>query len=233
MALQFTTTSEAARVNGIKVLVYGKAGTGKTVLCSTAPSPLILAAEAGLLSLAHTEIPVIKIETMDDLYEAYNWIKTNKKASRFKTICLDSISEIAEVVLSTAKAKVKDARMAYGELIEQMMDIIKKFRDLEGKNVYFSAKEEKAVDSVSNTVTFGPSMPGTKLGPSLPYYFDEVFNLNIGLDKKGAQYRYLKTSSDFQYEAKDRSGTLDPKEPANLTAVFDKIAEKFKQKEKK
>ena len=34
MALKFTTTDQAAQMNGVKVLVYGGAGMGKTVLLS-------------------------------------------------------------------------------------------------------------------------------------------------------------------------------------------------------
>lgn len=223
MAIVFSTTKESARVNGVKVLVYGKAGSGKTMLCATAPDPLIISAEAGLLSLRDHDIPVIEVKTMDDLQDAFEWVSKNKKADQFKTICLDSISEIGEIVLAAAKATVKDARQAYGELIDQMMKTIKAFRDLKGKNVYFSAKEAKVVDSISETVTYGPNMPGSKLGAEMPYYFDEVFNLNIGRNTQGNQYRFLRTASNFQYEAKDRSGVLDELEEPNLKKVFEKI----------
>jgi len=226
MAFTFSTTKEAAQVQGVKVLVYGKAGSGKTRLCATAPKPIIISAEAGLLSLREYDIPVIKVKSLGDLEDAYHWITTNTKAASFETICLDSISEIGEIVLAAAKLTVKDARQAYGELIEQMMRIIKNFRDLEGKHVYFSAKEAKLVDNVSNTVTFEPDMPGAKLGGQLAYYFDEVFNLNSIPDNTGNIKRILKTSSDFQYTAKDRSGVLAAQEVPDLGKLFEKITGK-------
>lgn len=232
MALKFTTTKDSANLSGVKVLVYGKAGVGKTVLCSTAPDPLIISAESGLLSLRHVDIPVIEIKTIDDLLEAYDWVTTNDAAKQFKTICLDSISEIAEIVLAAAKSSVKDARQAYGTLIDEMMSTVKKFRDLKGKHVYFSAKEIKVVDEISQSVLFGPQMPGSKLGPNLPYMFDVVCNLNIGLNK-GETYRFLRTASNFQYEAKDRSGALNEFEEPNLTKLFDKIMKGTNQKKKK
>ena len=51
MALKFTTTNQAAQLHGVKALVYGPSGAGKTTLCATAPAPIIISAEAGLLSL--------------------------------------------------------------------------------------------------------------------------------------------------------------------------------------
>lgn len=223
MAIKFTTTKESAKANGVKVLVYGKAGVGKTVLCSTAPKPLIISAEAGLLSLRNHDIPVIEITSLQDLIEAYNFVITDKKAAEFQTICLDSISEMGEIVLAAAKADTKDPRQAYGVLIDEMLKQIKAFRDLKGKNVYFSAKETKIVDSVSNTVSFEPGLPGSKLGADLPYYFDEVFQLGTKPNDKGEPERVLRTASDFQVVAKDRSGALATFEPPNLKHVFDKI----------
>lgn len=223
MALKFTTTHDAAKLHGIKMLVYGNAGVGKTTLSATAPSPIILSAEAGLLSLRDKNIPVIQIETVDDLRDAHTWLTTSEDAQQFETICLDSISEIAEVVLANAKAQTKDPRQAYGELIEKMMVTLRAFRDISGKHVYFSAKAEAIKDEVTGVVRHGPSMPGSKLGPQLPYLFDEVFHLTIGQTPEGEKYRYLQTQADMQYDAKDRSGALDAVEYPDLSNVFHKI----------
>src|ERR1035441_562378 len=114
--LTFTTTDKLAAKNGVKILCYGKAGVGKTVLCSTAPRPVILSVEGGTLSLRQVEIPVIVIRNLADLYEAYSWCQNSDEASAFDTVCLDSLSEIAEVVLTTAKGINKDPRKAYGEM---------------------------------------------------------------------------------------------------------------------
>ena len=72
MAIKLTTTREQAQNNGVKVLVYGQAGAGKTVLCATTPDhskTVILSAEAGLLSIADADIPVIVIESVQDLMD--------------------------------------------------------------------------------------------------------------------------------------------------------------------
>lgn len=224
MALNFTTTDKASAQHGVKVLVYSESGIGKTTLCATAPAPVIISAESGLLSLKNFSIPVIQIKTLQDLNDAYNWIAAGKQgADQFQTICVDSITEIAEVILAAAKKTVKDPRQAYGELIEKTLEAIKNFRDLPGRNVYMAAKMERAKDELTGMMLYGPSMPGAKLGPALPYYFDEVFNLRVMQTTDGQKYRALITQPDMQYVAKDRSGSLAPIEPPDLNAIFNKI----------
>lgn len=205
------------------MLIYGTSGVGKTTLCATAPQPIILSAEAGLLSLRKFQIPVIEIRTVDDLTEAHRWCQQAAEARQFSTVCIDSITEIGEVVLANAKRQVKDSRQAYGELIEKMMTTIKAFRDLQGKHVYMAAKAEPVKDEMTGVVRYMASMPGSKLGPQLPYLFDEVFRLGINKTPQGEQYRFLQTQPDLQYDAKDRSGALDPIEPPDLNHVISKI----------
>ena len=221
--LKFTTTDAAGQLHGIKLLIYGRSGVGKTTLAGTTPDVLMLSAEAGVLSLRDKSIPMIQITTVAELSEAYHWITTNPQAKSFKTIFLDSITEIAEQVLSNAKLQVKDPRQAYGELIEKMNMLVRSFRDLPGKNVVMLAKQESHLDEVSKMTMFGPAMPGSKVSQQLPYLFDEVFRLGVGKTPDGTEYRFLQTQPDLQYEAKDRSGVLDAIEPPNLSHIFNKI----------
>lgn len=223
MGLHFTTTAQAAQLQGVKVMVYGQAGVGKTVLCSTAPTPFIISAESGELSLRHHNIPMAKVYTVADLTDLHNWVQKSHEAQQFETICIDSLSEIAEVVLNNAKRQVKDPRQAYGELIEKMESTIRAFRDLPGKHVYMAAKMEPTKDELTGVVKYGPSMPGSKLGAKLPYFFDEVFRLGVNKQPQGESYRFLQTQPDLQYEAKDRSGALAAVEPPHLTHIFNKI----------
>ena len=57
--------------NGVKLLVYGQAGAGKTSLIKTLPQPVVLSAEGGLLSIQDADLPYLEITSMDDLREAY------------------------------------------------------------------------------------------------------------------------------------------------------------------
>lgn len=221
MAIILTSTKEEAELNGVKIVVYGRAGTGKTFLCSTAPNPVIISAEAGLLSLAGFDLPVIKIKTIEDLEAAFVEV-TIGAAAQFETVCLDSITEIAEVVLSEAKATASDPRQAYGELTDRVGMLLRKFRDIDGKHVYVSCKEATDKDD-NGVVRTLPGMPGRQLGPALPYIFDEIMHLHMVQCEDGISRRYLRTAPTAFIEAKDRSGQLVELEEPNLTTIIEKI----------
>ncbi|AIM40603.1 ATPase [Vibrio phage VpKK5] len=239
MAIQLVSSQQLSVNHGVKCMVYARAGTGKTVLTATCPSPVLISAESGLLSLSKANlermfgvgnpsicynIPVIEVKTIEDLIEAELWCRTSHEARQFQTIALDSATEIAEVVLANAKKQVKDPRQAYGELIDKMNTTLKAFRDIKGKNVYMSAKEERAKDEQSGMTLGMPMMPGSKLGGQVPYLFDEVFHLGIGKDNEGNKFRYLRTQPDMMNDAKDRSGALNEIEVPHLGQIFAKIA---------
>ena len=207
---------------GIKIVVYGASGSGKTTLAASMPKPIILSAEGGLLSITNTDIPYVEIHNMQDLTEAYNYIKNNP--TEYQSVVLDSISEIAEVVLSSEKANTKDLRQAYGSLLDSMKDLIRAFRDLP-LNVYVTAKMEK-IQNESGKIFYGPSCPGTKVAEALPYYFDEVFALRVETNADGQLERMLQTVNDGIYSAKDRSGKLNAYEKPDLSAIINKIGGK-------
>jgi phage nucleotide-binding protein len=204
--------------NGVKLLVYGQAGAGKTTLIKTLPNPIVLSAEGGLLSIQDADLPFIEIATMADLREAYTYVLN----SDYSSVGLDSVSEIAEVCLNHEKKVNKDPRAAYGAMQEQMADIIRAFRDLPGKHVYMSAKLEKTQDEMGR-VLYSPSMPGNKTGQSLPYFFDEVLALRVEKDADGNSQRALMCDSDGLWLAKDRSGKLSAWEAPDLGLIIAKI----------
>lgn len=226
MAIELISTKELARSHGVKTLVYGMAGAGKTTLCATACStPVIISAEAGLLSLRDFNFPVIQVKTIKDVNECVNWLYNSEESKQFAWVCVDSITEIAETVLAHEKANSRDPRAAYGNMQEQMMTLIKTFRDLPERNVYVSAKMARLEDVEAGTMLYQPMMPGRQLGPQLPYLFDEVFALRVEKDPENNPYRVLQTQRDYQYDAKDRSGALEMWEKPDLCAIVKKITQ--------
>ena len=224
MAINVKTTGSLA-ANGVKVLVYGQAGAGKTSLVKTLPKPIVLSAEGGLLSIQDADLPFIEISDMETLKEAYSWLAASEEAQQYQSVALDSISEIAEVVLNAEKKATKDPRQAYGAMQEQMADIIRAFRDLPGRHVYMSAKLEKTQDEMGR-VLYAPSMPGNKTGQALPYFFDEVLALRVEKDGEGVTQRALMCDSDGLWLAKDRSGKLEAWEAPDLGAIIAKMGGK-------
>ena len=230
MALKIKTIDESIEANGIKVLAYGLLGTGKTRLCASPArhdEPVLIGnAEGGLLSLKDLpeaekkNIHVVKIDRFGDIEEMYTYLM---KEQSYAWVCLDSISEIAEVVLSNEKTTTNDGRAAYGNLADIMMSMLRSFRDIPNYNVCMSAKMTRFNDEITNRSMYWPLMPGKQLTNGIGYLFDEVFALRVEADNEGELHRVLQTSRDVQYEAKDRSGRLDQFEEPDLTEIAKKI----------
>jgi phage nucleotide-binding protein len=220
--MKISRTGQVAST-GLKCLVYGQAGAGKTSLIPTLPRPIILSAEGGLLSIKDADLPYIEVSSMADLREAYMWLTKSKEAADFDSVALDSISEIAEVVLASEKKNAKDPRQAYGAMQEALTDLVRAFRDLPGKNVLFTAKLEKAQDEMGR-ILYSPSMPGNKTGQLLPYFFDLVMAMRVE-NKDGHTFRSLQCQPDGVWLAKDRSGKLDAFMEPSLAAVLERISQ--------
>jgi hypothetical protein len=201
--------------------LYGESGIGKTRLLATAPNPLILSAESGLLSLRKERVPFIDISTYKQLVEAYDWVVNSADAKKYTTFGLDSLSEIAEVVLAESLRQNTDGRRAYGEMQQQMYRLIRNFRDIPGKNIIMVAKQMQ-IDA-GMTKCASPIMPSEKLQAQLPYFFDLVLHMFVGIDPtNGKSYTAIHTQSAVTWQAKDRSGTLDAVEYPHLGNIFKK-----------
>jgi phage nucleotide-binding protein len=224
LAIKLSSTKDAVTDNGLKLLVYGKPGAGKTYLCGTWDNSktLIVSAEGGILTLGNKDIASVEIRSMDDLVEVFDMLES-KEGDRFEMVFFDSISEVAEVCLADEKTKTKDGRKAYGEMGERMTRLIRAFRDLRGRHVVMVAKCDQVKDDNTGKLVYGPSAPGNKLSQNLPYFFDVVLAMRVEVDEAGETHRFLQAQPDGQWLAKDRSGKLDHFEEADLTAIIKKI----------
>lgn len=211
MAIEILSTKR--EVHHIKCMVYGESGIGKTVLCSTAPNPVIISSEEGLLSLADLDIPVIEVTDLKSTLAAIKWAKT----CEYSTICLDSLSELGEVLLNEFKLEEKDPRKAYMKMGEELTSIMRTLRAME-KHIVVVCKQGISKDEIIGKVSYAPGMPGQAFTVQVPYFLDLLFAYRI--KKEG---RFLQTQPTYQYMAKDRSGKLSAEEKPNLTAIFDKI----------
>lgn len=222
--MQLQSTSALGMGHGIKALVYGKAGMGKTFLATTAPAPCIIMTEPGLLGLRRFNLPFIEARTVPALMQVADWIARSPEARQFQTFFVDSLSEVLEILLIEEKRRVgqKEPRRAYNELLERALELIRLFRDISGPNIIFTAKEEYSQDD-TQAMMFRPRFPGRAMGIEAPYFFDEVWQLHLFRHTDGKDHRALRCHPTNQHEAKDRSGSLSEVEPANLAYIFDKM----------
>lgn len=229
MAFRIQHTDDIELINTMTA-VYGNSGVGKTYLCGTAKDPskvLILSSEHGTLTLRNKRVAYAEISTMADLAQALKIIANPERPCPFEIICFDSISDFCEMdfrektVDENGKPKIADKRQAYLEVAEDMRYILRKLRDLK-KDVICIFKQGRVANQF-NVTEFSPLIPGSKAAQDIPYFFDEVFALRIVKDAEGNFERQLVCQPDGEYIAKDRSGMLDPVEPADLGYILDKI----------
>ena len=218
--------SDLVQMQGAKILVFGASGAGKTTLCATAPGKtLIISMEAGLLSIKDKDnVTAIEVKEASEIEEIAQLLESGKLD--YDTVCLDSVTEMSEILLASEKARSKDPRRAYGEVIEVMTRTMRRFRDLK-IHVIFVAKEDKIRDEQTGVFHHQPMMVGAKLPVQIPYFFDEVLALRTFTEEneegKKIINRWLQTTIGDNYTAKDRSGKLETFEEPNLTHVINKL----------
>lgn len=214
-------STQAVSANYLKMVVYGEAGAGKTRLIPTLPSPFILSAEGGLLSIREHNLPYVEIESMAAMTEAFQWIRGSQEAQGFASICIDSLSEISEICLNEELEQNKDPRKAYGKMADRVLGMLRRFRGLQ-KHVYFTAKMGQIQDGEAGLVR-GPILPGKIMTREIPYLFDMLMAYRVNQTIDGATQRWLQTQPDGVWFAKDRSGALQPAISPDLGAIIQSV----------
>ena len=180
---------------------------------------------SGLLSIKDADnLTAIEVKEASEIEEIAQLLENG--TLDYDTVCLDSITEMSEILLAQEKAKSKDPRRAYGEVIEVMIKTMRRFRDLP-IHVVFIAKEAKERDEATGMFHYQPMMVGAKLPTQIPYFFDEVLCMRTFDDEteegKKITSRWFQTRIGQNYTAKDRSGKLAEFEAPNLTDIINKL----------
>jgi len=209
----------------LNILVYGQSGVGKTVFCSTAPNPLFLDAEGGLLSIKHS-VDFIKIDSLQKLREVYSFLREEKH--NYQTVVIDSLTEVVKYVLDSI-VQERNVELPtlreWGILSESIRKIVRLFRDLP-MNLLVTCLTSEQKDESTGKIHINPSVFG-KLEKELPAYFDIVLYMHSAKDPKtGEIKRGLLTESTEKYVAKDRSNKLDRVEVPDFQIIYDKIFQK-------
>lgn len=220
--MQVFSTNKISAKDGIKTLVYGPSGVGKTRLSITAPGPFIFSGENGLLSLKAHNIPYIPINTYANMKEAFVWFMKSAEARHIQTLFLDSLTEISQVILAEEKTKTKDPRKAYGAMQDSVYELVRAFRDSKGRNVVLICWQEFQEEGLSKKAV--PVIPSSKLQAAIPYFWDLVLHLHSARTETGVTYQAFHTRDSDWWTAKDRGGNLDELEEPNLTKLFLKAA---------
>lgn len=226
MAVTWSNTNQA-HMDGLNIMIYGGPGVGKTKIIGTLPSPLIISSERGNLTLRELNIPVAYIENGKDLKEIHAKLLQDK-GQTFKSVALDSMTDIVQTMLGVAKGLNADPRKAYFEVGELAIMWMKKFRDIPKIHKYFVAQLGQIKDDVTGATRFAPHFPGRSIVQDAPYLFDilasaEVYE-EVKDDGSRVKHHYLRCQPNQQYYAKDRSGVLAEFEQPDFSIILNKVS---------
>lgn len=215
--------STLARKFGVKTVMYGGPGSGKTPLIMTAPRPVLCVVEPGMLSMRQaTNIPAFEAYTPERIEEFFDWIFRSPEARNFDTVAFDSASQVAEIILTQELKRNKDGRKAYGEMSRRCMDYFNGLYFLPNKHVYLIAKQ--TVVDEGGVMRRKPYFPGQDLNVKVPHLYDEILHLGqVNLPGMGKPVVGIRTAEAFDIMARDRSGKLAELEPPDLSALFAKV----------
>lgn len=221
--VNLTTTGELAKHSGIKAIVYGAAGCGKTPLLLTAPNPLYIAIEHGQVSLQGSNLSAVEAYTLPQFYEVMAWLDKSEEAKKYDTYYFDSASHFASLVLqeelsktSASGAKV-NGQAAYGEMAKRVLKLMSKLYAMPDKNIVMLAQLN------DKEPQHKPFFDGNEINIKLRHLFDAVLHLGMHeVPEKGVKYS-LQCRETPEIFARCRFNHCDDYERPNLTYLFNKL----------
>lgn len=222
------SASTFAQQYGVKSVVYGAPGSGKTPIVMTAPRPVLCVIEPGMLTMKNANnIPCFEANTPKLIDEFFTWVLFSPEAKSFDTVCIDSASQLAGLFLKEElnvknNGKKVHGQQAYGNMAERVFPLLEALYYLKEKHIYLIAKQ--AVVDENGTTTKRPYFPGKVLNTEIPHLYDEIFHVaKVQIPSQPLPVPMFRTREIYGIEApRDRSGKLDEFEPTNLTHVFNK-----------
>lgn len=231
----FNTTQTVLAQSGLKILLYGPPAVGKTPMITTLSKPLILAGEDGQGSIAHANIPFIRIRTIADLKGVITWLKVPANVKNYDWIVLDSVSNLTELIYNEVVASMpncKNKMQFFGGMQEAVVPFLQDLLGL-SKNILVIAWQGD--EYAPNDGPFIRHVPVTK-GRAVATYLMHYFDCTLHMARHTVQQTqadgtvqtvtmpFLQTTEFNAIFARTRfAGKLEPYEPANIQAVADKL----------
>lgn len=210
---------------GVKSICYGAPGSGKTPLSNTAPRPVMLACEPGLLSMRTSDVPTYTawevgeghVKTAKRIDDFFQWVFNSIELKNFDTIIVDSVSEMANIYLSDAEKKNAHGLKAYGDMAENVMHHLRRLYYMQQKHIYLICKQE-----ILEPYYRRPAFPGKELHREIPHLYDLIMNIGKFSIPNYGEAKAIRCIESFDCLARDRSGNLNEFELPDLSSIFNK-----------
>lgn len=236
MSIQIHNTQNFLRRGGIKFMIYGKRGVGKTPIAATMPKPLFIASESGLASIRTAGVDYVEMTTLAQIKSVTEWLRNPANIAKYDSIVWDSVSYSTQCTLSELK-RIKTYNHAmkyYGDLADAIMPFIELIANDIQKNVCVTAWQGDVYHPVTETVIgCEPLTAGKAIGNYLMHFFDVTMHMarhNVNVQQADGSVvqqaqTYLQTKEANGIFARDRLGVLDPFELPNLSVIINKLSQ--------
>ena len=215
-----------AKLFGCKCIIYGPAGGGKTPVINSAPRPLLLSIEPGLLSMRGSTVPTFEAHTAQRIDEFFKWFFNSAETKAFDTLAVDSGSYMADVYLQaamkgTSKAgNKKHGQAAYGEMATDTMEHLRTLFYTKEKHIYLICKEEIA--DVEYQSLRRPYFPGKVLNIDIPFLYDFILRLARANVPGAGEQLAFQCVGNMNILARNRTGNLNEYEPPHFGQLVTK-----------
>lgn len=221
--MNLTTTGRLASVSGVKCIIYGAPGCGKTPLVTTASNVLYVAIERGQVSLQGTNVPAVTAYDLPSFYQFIEWMDRSEEAKQYNTFFIDSISRFCSLVLEEELAKKSksgekvNGQAAYGEMAKRVLKVFHLLNGMKNRNIVMLAQSDTKPEQAR------PYFEGNEIDTKIPHLYDGVFHLGYhDVPDRGLTYS-LQMRETEKYFARCRFNAAADYEAANLDYLFNKL----------
>jgi hypothetical protein len=207
-----------ARAFGCKAIIYGPAGTGKTPIINTAPRPVLLATEPGLLSMRNSTVKTWIAPTVEKIDEFFKWFEHSAEAKNYDTLAIDSVSQMCDIALTMAKKKSSHGLQQYGIMAEYVMPFLERIYFMPEKHMYLIAKEETQDSGMRR-----PYYPGKQLPVQIPHRYDCIIRVAKAQIPNVGEQTAFQCNGSYDVIARNRTGDLADFEPPDFGALVRKV----------
>jgi len=217
-ASDLKAAKEFAQMFGAKCIIYGPPGVGKTPIINSAPRPVLLATEPGLLSMRNSNVPTWVAPTKAKIDEFMKWFEHSAETKNFDTLAIDSISQMCNIALDESTSKHGLAQ--YGDMADYVMPYFQRLYYMKEKHMYLVAKEDLTSDGKRR-----PAFPGQQLNGSngVSHLYDCILRVaRVPIPNVGETIAF-QCNGSYDVIARNRTGTLADFEPIDFSALVKKV----------
>jgi hypothetical protein len=223
-------TIQPGAVPHINCLVYGQPKSGKTRFGYSFPDPYLIVTERppnGLIS--DKPLPYVLVQEYSDIQRVLSEIKCGTRAANAKSIILDSVSDMTDMVKKAALLATAEKKMTYNswglavDYLRETMRILA--REIGSKkHVCVIARSQLDKDDLTGALTGSPETIG-KFSQAIGGQFDLLLFSEQYTDPQGKKQWRLHTSTyKSWFPAGDGlGGFLNPEEPNDFDVIYAKI----------